>query len=72
MLFGNEPTGPQTVRLHGEGLQRIEQLVYGVVITDAVYALKSDLAAFGTTFNDYQDSLNGTNFDLVILASLLQ
>ncbi|MBQ4810626.1 hypothetical protein J8M20_04735 [Pseudoalteromonas luteoviolacea] len=72
MLFGSEPTGPQIVRLHEEDLQRIEQLVSGVVITDAVYSLKSDLAAFGTTFDYYQDSLNGTNFDSAILASLLQ
>ncbi|MBQ4860373.1 hypothetical protein J8L98_01545 [Pseudoalteromonas sp. MMG013] len=71
LLFGGGPAGPQIVRLHSEDLEKIESLVSGVVINDAVYDAKSDLAAFSTTFDYYQDSLNSSQFDASILTSLL-
>ncbi|NOU49123.1 hypothetical protein HG263_00970 [Pseudoalteromonas sp. JBTF-M23] len=71
LLFGGGEAGPQIVRLHAEDLQKIENLVFGVIINDAVHDAKSQLASFSNTFDYYQDSLSGSNFDPSILTSLL-
>ncbi|WP_462151895.1 hypothetical protein [Pseudoalteromonas xiamenensis] len=72
LLFGSgESTGPAIVRLHEEDLQKIENMITDVIITDAVYDAKSQLNGFGTTFEYYQDSLNSGRFDSAILSSLL-